>query len=164
MVAVNFTKLVHDTLDLINVYNICKFQFNHLKDKRDFGHKKSRNFKVFRRLLEVYESFSSMDTIFWYIKREFFNWYRCTCNFEIQFLKFSISSITSGKDRKWQLTGSIPHNLSITQDLSPLKISILNTLSPSSRTFANKIFYKKNDDQSNFANESKNEKFKKSCF
>ena len=72
----NFTKLVHVTLDLISVYNIYKFQVNHLKNKRDLGHRKSRKWKVFRRLPEVDESVSGRSNIFWHYKRHSFNWYR----------------------------------------------------------------------------------------
>ena len=103
---VNFTKLVHVTLDLISVYNIYKFQIDHLKNKRDLGHRKSRKWKVFRRLPEVDKSVSGRSNIFWYYKRDLLNWYRL--NFKRKILKISISTITSCDDRKWRLTRSTP--------------------------------------------------------
>ena len=77
-----------------------------MKNKRDLGHQKSRNWKVFRRLPEVDESVSGRHNIIWYIKRELINWYRF--NFKIKILKISISTITSCDDRKWRPTRSTP--------------------------------------------------------
>ena len=84
---VNFTKLFHVTKDLIYIYNIYKFQIDHLKNKRDLGHRKSRKWKVFRRLPEVDKSVSGRSNIFWYYKRDLLNWYRL--NFKIKILKIS---------------------------------------------------------------------------
>ena len=103
---VNFIKLFHITLDLISVYNIYKFQVNHLKNKRDLWYRKSRKWNFFRQLPEVDESVSGRHNIFWYYKRDLINWYRFS--FKIKILKISISTITSCDDRKWRPTRSTP--------------------------------------------------------
>ena len=120
---VNFTKLFHVTKDLIYIYNIYKFQIDHLKNNWDLGHRKSRKWKVFQRLPEVDESVSGRPNIFWYYKRHSINWYRFY--FKTKTLKFSIFFITSGDDRKWGSTRLTLQHLSTTQDLSSLKISSL---------------------------------------
>ena len=84
---VNFIKLFHVTKDLIYMYNIYKFQIDHLKNRRDLGHRKSRKWKVFQRLPEVDESVSGRPNIFWYYKRDPINWYRFS--FKIKILKIS---------------------------------------------------------------------------
>ena len=94
---VNFTKLFHVTLELICVYNIYKFQVNHLKNKRDLGHRKSRKWKVFydyrklKNLFPVGLIFSDAT------KRDLINWYKFHA--KIKILKISISTITSCDDR-----------------------------------------------------------------
>lgn len=66
---------------------MCKFQVNHLKNKRDLKHRKSWKWKVFWRLPEVDESVSGRPNIFWYYKRDLINWYRF--GFKIKILKIS---------------------------------------------------------------------------
>ena len=56
-----FQKTFHD---LISFYKTCKSQVNHLKNKRDLGHRNSRKW-----LPEVGESVSSQPNIFWYYKK-----------------------------------------------------------------------------------------------
>ena len=120
---VNFTKLFHVTLELISVYNIHKFQVNHLKNKWHLGHRKSRKWKVFWRLPEVDESVSGRLNIFWYYNRDLINWHQF--HLKIKILKISISNITSSDDRKWRLTRVTPKMCCISQDLTSLKISSL---------------------------------------
>ena len=112
---VTFTKLFHVTLDLIGVYNIYKFQVNHLKNKPDLGHRKSRKMKSISTIT------GSWRISFWYYKRDHINWYRF--NFKIKILKISISTITSCDNWKWGST-CLTHKTSFTsRDLSSLKIS-----------------------------------------
>ena len=59
-----FYKTVYVTLDPITGYNIYKFQIDHLKNKRNLRHRKSKKSKVFRRLLEVDESISGRHIFF----------------------------------------------------------------------------------------------------
>ena len=66
------------SLELNSVYVMqwCKFQVNHLKNKRDLRHQKSRKWKVFWQLPGVDKSVSVGANIYWYYKRNTFNFYR----------------------------------------------------------------------------------------
>ena len=125
-----FTKLVQVTLDLISVYNIYKFHVNHFKNKWDLGHRKSRKWKVFRRLPEVDESVSGRPNIFWYYERHSLNWYRFYC--KIKYLKFPV---TTGSDGRHAHTSNICLILEI-YHLWKFQVSIYNRFGEHSRTWS----------------------------
>ena len=83
---INFTKLFHVTLDLVSVYKKYKFQVNHLKNKQDLGHRKSRKMKsYFNDYWKLTNLFPVGLIFFWYYKRNLINRYRF--NFKIKILK-----------------------------------------------------------------------------
>ena len=106
---VNFTKLFHVTLDLITVYNIYNIQVDHMENKRDLGHRKSRKWKAFRRLPEVDESVCGRSNIFLYYKRDLINWYMF--NFKLKNFDFYYHFRWW---RKWRPTRSTPKTSSST--------------------------------------------------
>ena len=71
---VNFKNFFHVTLEIISFYNIYEFEVDHMKNKRDFGHRKSRNWKVFGRLPEVDASISGRLNIFLIYRIDLINW------------------------------------------------------------------------------------------
>ena len=86
-------------VDICSPYHMCEIQVQQLIFDWDIRH---WNFEVSFTLPEVDVTTSGGVASFRYFKRDLIKW--CKFRFKRKSLKFSISFITSGDDRKWRPT------------------------------------------------------------